>query len=204
MDRGAWWATVHGVIKSQTWLSTNSSTSLSNNEKGVLQMEKMWWTRSRWFSQHSPRSELGYIRVHGAGLTRAERAWWFLATRRDPGPPSYELPHFTGQNISSRLWFKVQEHLERAVKPLRVSQVVLAVKNQCRRHKRRGFDPWVGKIPWRRAWQPTVFLPGESHGQRSLVGYNPWGRKESDMTEQLNKHMKHLGMSGPFLSVRNL
>ena len=34
------------------------------------------------------------------------------------------------------------------------------------------FDPWVGKIPWRRAWQPTpVLLPGESHGQRSLVGY---------------------------------
>ena len=37
-----------------------------------------------------------------------------------------------------------------------------------------GFDPWVGKIPWRRAWQPTpVFLPGESHGQRSLAGYSP-------------------------------
>ena len=48
---------------------------------------------------------------------------------------------------------------------------------------RPGFDPWVGKIPWRRAWQPTpVFLPGESHGQRSLVGYSPWDHKESDMT----------------------
>ena len=46
----------------------------------------------------------------------------------------------------------------------------------CRRHKRCGFDPWVGKIPWRRKWQPTpVFLPGESHGQRSVVGYSPWG-----------------------------
>ena len=42
---------------------------------------------------------------------------------------------------------------------------------QCRRHKRCKFNPWVGKIPWRRAWQPTpVFLPGKSHGQRSLVG----------------------------------
>ena len=49
-----------------------------------------------------------------------------------------------------------------------------------------GFDPWVGKIPWRRKWQPTaVFFPGESHGQRSLVGYSPWGRKESDLTEWL-------------------
>ena len=43
-----------------------------------------------------------------------------------------------------------------------------------------------GRSPWRRAWQPTqVFLPGESHGQRRLVGYSPWGAKESDMTEQL-------------------
>ena len=42
------------------------------------------------------------------------------------------------------------------------------------------FDLWVGKIPWKREWLPTpVFLPGEFHGQRSLVGYNPWGRKES-------------------------
>ena len=40
------------------------------------------------------------------------------------------------------------------------------------------FDPWVGLIPWRRAWQPTlVFLPGEYHGQRSLAGYSPWGHK---------------------------
>ena len=46
---------------------------------------------------------------------------------------------------------------------------------QCRRH---GFDPWVGKIPWRRTWPPTpVFLPGESHGQRSLAGYGPWGHR---------------------------
>ena len=46
---------------------------------------------------------------------------------------------------------------------------------QCRRHR---FDPWVGKIPWRRAWQPTAgFLPGKSHGQRSLVGHSLWGRR---------------------------
>ena len=41
-----------------------------------------------------------------------------------------------------------------------------------------GFDPWIGKILWRRKWQPTpVFLPGKSHGQKSLMGYNPWGRR---------------------------
>ena len=54
----------------------------------------------------------------------------------------------------------------------------------CRRYKRHRFCPWLGKIPWRRAWKPTpVFMPGESHGQMSLVGYSPQGRKELDMTE---------------------
>ena len=51
----------------------------------------------------------------------------------------------------------------------------LRIHLRCRRH---GFDPWVGKILWRRKWQPTpVFLPGKFHGQRSLVGYSPSGCK---------------------------
>ena len=55
---------------------------------------------------------------------------------------------------------------------------------QCRRHKRFEFDPWILKISWRRAWQLTpVFLPGDSHRQRSLVGYSPWCHKESDTIE---------------------
>ena len=66
------------------------------------------------------------------------------------------------------------------------------VKNSacwCRRHRRHGFDPWVGKIPCRSKWQPTaVFLPEKSHGQRRLTGYSPWGSKESDTTEQLSMH----------------
>ena len=50
--------------------------------------------------------------------------------------------------------------------------------------KRYGFSPWIGKIPWSVKWQPTPgFLPGESHGQRSLVGCCLWGRTESDTTE---------------------
>ena len=52
---------------------------------------------------------------------------------------------------------------------------------RCQRHE---FDPWVRKIPWRRKWQPTpVFLPGESHRQRSLAGYSPGGHKEADTAE---------------------
>ena len=61
-----------------------------------------------------------------------------------------------------------------------------------RRQKRHGFDPRVGKIIWRRAWQPIpVFLPGESHGQRNLMGYSPWGHQELDMT----KVTAHTGQS---------
>ena len=55
---------------------------------------------------------------------------------------------------------------------------------QCKKHERCGFNPWVRKIPRRRAWQPTpVFSPGEPHGQRSLTGYTPWGDGESETTE---------------------
>ena len=51
--------------------------------------------------------------------------------------------------------------------------------------ERHGLDAWLGKIPWRRKWQPTpVFLSGKSHGQRSLAGYSPWSCQESDTTEQ--------------------
>ena len=57
---------------------------------------------------------------------------------------------------------------------------------QCRRLRRCSFDPWAGKISWRRKWQPTpAFLPGESHRQRSLASYSPWGCKVS---EQLSTH----------------
>jgi len=64
------------------------------------------------------------------------------------------------------------------------SLVAQRLKSVCLQCGRRGFDPWVGKIPWRRKRLPTpVFLPGESHGRRSLMGYSPWSHKESDTTE---------------------
>ena len=60
-------------------------------------------------------------------------------------------------------------------------------KSICLQWRRPGFDPWVRKICWRRKWQSTpVLLPGKSHEQRSLIGYSPWGHKESDMTERLH------------------
>ena len=74
------------------------------------------------------------------------------------------------------------------------SQVVLGVKNLPAKAgdlRDEGFDSWVGKIPWRREWQPTpIFLPGESHEQRSLVGYSPWGCKELDTTEAIQQQQR--------------
>ena len=59
-------------------------------------------------------------------------------------------------------------------------------KRMCLQCRKPRFSPWLRKIPWSRTWQPTpVFLPGECHGQRRLVGYSPWGHKELDMTQQL-------------------
>ena len=64
-----------------------------------------------------------------------------------------------------------------------------ASRLQCRRPE---FNPWVGKILWRRKWQPTpVLLPGKSHGQRSLVDYSPYDRKESDTTERLHSFHRY-------------
>ena len=97
-----------------------------------------------------------------------------------------------GSLVGCHLWGRTELDMTEATQQQqqvirRASQVALVGKeptSQCRRYKRCEFNPWVRKIPWKRAWQPTpVFLPGESHGERSLVGYSPSSRKESDMTE---------------------
>ena len=79
---------------------------------------------------------------------------------------------------------------------------------QCRRLES---NPWVGKIPWRRKWQPIpIFLPGKSHGQRSLAGYSLWGHKELDMTKRLaltfqsffmNSHHRRRGLTTSLFKV---
>ena len=129
MDRGAWWATFHGVAKSQTQLSEHTQWSMPVSFYFVCVCVCVW---------------LQYI--HGTVYMLTLLSIYIIA-----------------------------------------SQVVLVVQNLPANAGDKidvGFDPWVEKIPWRRKWQPApVFLPGEFHGQRNLVGYSPWGCKESDMTE---------------------
>ena len=75
-----------------------------------------------------------------------------------------------------------------------------SLERVCLQCRRPGFNPWVGKTHGKRKWQPTpVLLPGKSHGQRSLVGYRPWGHKESEKTERLHFkfHFLSAGSNAP-------
>ena len=68
--------------------------------------------------------------------------------------------------------------------------------------RRCGFNPWFGKIPWRRKWQPTaIFLPGEFHGQRSLVGYSPWDHKRVRHDLETKQQQCPTSLLPPSLSV---
>ena len=65
----------------------------------------------------------------------------------------------------------------------------LKISCQCKRWRRCEFNPWVRKDSWSKKWQLTsIFLPGKFYGQRSLVGYHPWGHKDSDRTEWRSTH----------------
>ena len=110
-------------------------------------------------------------------------------------PPSPTRPWCTcPRRCGGVFWFSAPATLE-------ASRVGPAVKNPpANARDRRGFSPWVGKIPWRRAWQPPpVFLPGKCHGQRSLADCSPWGRKESDTTEPLTLSLSSRGFLNPCL-----
>ena len=92
------------------------------------------------------------------------------------------------------MWSSTRQVLVRGQAPV---CVVAEMQRRCLQCGSPVFDPWVGKILWRREWLPTpVFLLGESHGQRGLASCSPWGHKESDTTEWLTLSFFHLCMRG--------
>ena len=106
-----------------------------------------------------------------ADLLRGQKCLLWKEARSTPGIkfPSTSFPHLNPNNLFLGFprWLRGKEST--------------CQWRRCRRHK---FDPWVGKMPWKRKWQTTpIFLPGKFHEQRSLAGYNPWGHKESDTTQ---------------------
>ena len=93
-----------------------------------------------------------------------------------------------GDLRSCKLWSVAKTKNLTKMPALARTQWLSSIESTCQGRRRR-FNSWVRKIPWRRKWQLTpVFLPGKSHGQRSLEGYGPWGRKKLDTTEQQQQH----------------
>ena len=102
--------------------------------------------------------------------------WWYLTISSSSVPFSFCLQSFPSSEsfLMSGLFTSVGQRNSPC-------NEYLELISQCRRCR---FNPWVGKILWRRKWLPTlVYLPGESNGHRSLEVYTPWGLKESDMTD---------------------
>ena len=109
-------------------------------------------------------------------MPAARKSSWYQTER----PAHAHQPHRGSVSVGLRLTVELLLAAETAI---------------CLRWRRPGFDRWVRKIPWGRKGQYTpIFLPGEFHGQRNLMGYSPWGCKESDTTERLdnNKGMEKL------------
>ena len=184
-DREAW----HVIENSWTWLSTHTNTHTYE----IYELP-------RWLSGKEPTCQCQ--RFYSALLlgwedplekemaTHSNIFTWEIPWTEEPG----RLQSLESQKSRIQLYrlnnINISEWLSRYYDTptlLWASQVMLVVKNAPANGgdvKRCGFDPWVWKIPWRRAWQPTpVFLPGESHRQRSLEGYSLWGFKELNMTE---------------------
>ena len=134
--------------------------------QSLMEIEGSWWTALLWRGGMSPRETMS-------------QAW-------EGTPEIYS-------DRSEFCWCILILHWFQLGFPRRLSGWRICLKG--RRHGRRGFSPWVGKIPWRRKWQSTlVFLSGESHGQRSLVDYSPKGCKETWLRDwalyqlDVNKH----------------
>ena len=183
MDGIAWWATVHGVAKSRARLSDFTFTFHFHA------LEKEMATHSSVLTWRIPGTEEPGG-LPSLGSHRVGHDWSDLAVTA-----AALFPEWLGTSyfISlSLLLCKIGNVLDSFVGKglLEIGKCFPGGTSgkgptcQCRRCRRHGFNPWVRKIPQRRAWPPTlVFLPGESHGQRSLAGYSPEGHKESDTTE---------------------
>ena len=169
MDRGSWWVIVQGVTKSQTQLSKWVERGLGEEgpAPGLCPAPGLDKPLIQLFSDPgqtrcAPGPSLSDL-YHLLVVETCRRCNPDIVTGNIKGHVAYPLTGTGGVSLN--------------ILGKKVSQVALVVKEptcQCRRSKKHRLNPWVGKIPWRRKWQHTpVFLPRESHGQRSLEGYSP-------------------------------
>ena len=142
------------------------------------------WNKDKKWSYQRPNSKPSLLTncFFKTVILKARKQWTYISkvTREN----NCQLKIHTKIAYERQIYIHIYMHIHAHTG---ASQAALVVKNPAAnagRLKRCRLHPWIGKIPWRRAQQPfPAFLPGESHGQRSLVGYSPWGHKESDTTE---------------------
>ena len=182
MDRGAWCAAIHGAANSQTWPSN--------------------WTELSWTLVLPDWFRFGWRLGVCPGSSGAP-TWSLPLPLRTSEPSEARLQAWGGGNFPS-CYSNTCQRIPLAPPQCGNRKFGLFESNtlapggfprgtrgkeyacHCRRWNRRRFHPQVGKMPWRRKWQPApVLSPGKNHGQRSLEGYSPRGHKELDMTEQL-------------------
>ena len=155
-----------------------------------------------WVEEPGRLQSMGSLRV-GHDWVTSLSLFTFMHWRRKWQPTLVFLPGESqgwGSLVGCRLWGRTESDTTEATQQQQQQVHVWGFQGgasgkepacQCRRRKRYGFDLWVGKVPWRRAWQPSPgFLPGGSHGQKNLVGCSLWGRKELDMTERLSTQVR--------------
>ena len=183
MDRGAWWAIVHGVTKSWTWLS---DWHFQRMGAGGLYQPFLTHTHTHMVQANalilSPRGKQSQLCPYSWTLFPFKWCLWWMVHLLCTCSRfcSLSLIHFPWL---SKVLFNINHPIHLGL-PRWLSGNALSC--QCRRCS---FNPWVGKIPWSRKRQPPpAFLPGESHGQMSQAGYSPWGHKESDKTEYTHRH----------------
>ena len=204
MDGGAWWATVHGVAESRTRLSDFPFTfHFHALEKETAAHSSVLAWRIPGMEESGGLLSVGSHRVghDWSDLAAAAACWRIEQTGHFSSSFCILIkyffpffPHFSLFNtgwesctsccFSMLLIEKIFEKLQLATWDFPDGASGKEPTCQCRRHKKLRFNPWVRRIPWRRAWQSTpVFLLGESNGQRSLVGCSPWGRRKSSRIE---------------------
>ena len=157
------------------WTTTTQHTYTFDRPKGILEIKMILFHSQHFF----------FLSFFFFFATIFREDWTLLNKflhRPQSGEPFWARVFLNTGNSSVYSWVRSSKAYQ--IKAFPGGPTEKEPTCQCRRC---GFDPWVGKIPWRREWQPTlVCLPGESHGQRSLVGDSTWGRKEWITTEWLN------------------
>ena len=174
-DGGAWWAAVYGVAQSRTRLKRlNSSISSSIHIQVICIYENVYIQVKigNW------KICVGFLIVNMFNKVKLYSNFFYSTNEWIPSNIFFSEPEVKYGGTDRQRWTKRGPSLKmKTSTETHNSNIVDVLWKGC----------WVAKIPWRTKWQSVpVFLPGKSHGQKSLVGYSPWGHKESDTTEQLN------------------